>query len=112
MPTEPTGDPARAETRPPGDDPQARSRSEADAWGAFGLVVSGVTVWGGVGFLVGEWLDNPLPRVIGLLVGMAAGLYLVWFRYGAPTGTPAPTPGRKTETGPTGRGPADAGRTP
>jgi hypothetical protein len=39
-------------------------------------------VWGGVGALVGAWLDSRVPVAIGLLVGMAAGLYLVWFRYG------------------------------
>lgn len=55
---------------------------ESDAWAAFGLVVSGVLVWGGAGILVSRWLDHPLPAVVGLLVGMAGGLYLVWFRYG------------------------------
>ena len=55
---------------------------ESDAWAAFGLVVSGVLVWGGAGILLGRWLDSALPAVIGLLVGMAGGLYLVWFRYG------------------------------
>ena len=55
---------------------------ESDAWGAFGLVVSGVLVWGGAGILLSRRLDSPLPAVIGLLLGMAGGLYLVWFRYG------------------------------
>ncbi len=55
---------------------------EQDAWGAFGLVVSGVLVWGGAGALVGAWLDSRLPVLLGLLLGMAGGLYLVWFRYG------------------------------
>jgi len=57
-------------------------KGEQDAWGAFGLVVSGVLVWGVVGGLVGRWLDSSLPVLVGLLVGMTAGLYLVWFRYG------------------------------
>ncbi|MCW2776726.1 MAG: hypothetical protein JWN17_451 [Frankiales bacterium] len=57
-------------------------KGEADAWGAFGLVVSGVLVWGGVGWFVSDRLDNRLPLLVGLLVGMFAGLYLVWFRYG------------------------------
>lgn len=60
----------------------AARKGEADAWGAFGLVVSGVVVWGGVGALVGAWLDSSIPVLIGLLLGMTAGLYLVWFRYG------------------------------
>lgn len=57
-------------------------RGQADAWGAFGLVVSGVLVWGGVGWLLSAWLDSRVPVAVGLLVGMTAGLYLVWFRYG------------------------------
>lgn len=60
----------------------AARRGEADAWGAFGLVVSGVLVWGGVGWFVSDRLDNRLPLLLGLLLGMFAGLYLVWFRYG------------------------------
>lgn len=67
----------------PSDAPHTERRAgEQDAWGAFGLVVSGVAVWGGVGGLVGAWLDSDIPVVIGLLLGMSAGLYLVWFRYG------------------------------
>ena len=71
-------DPAASDVR------GAARKGEADAWGAFGLVVSGVLVWGGVGWFVSDRLDNRLPLVIGLLVGMFAGLYLVWFRYGRP----------------------------
>lgn len=59
-----------------------RRQSESDAWGAFGLVTAGVLVWGGVGGLLGAWLDSGIPVMVGLLVGMTAGLYLVWFRYG------------------------------
>ena len=61
-----------------------RRQGESDAWGAFGLVVAGVLVWGGIGALVGSRLDSTIPTMIGLLVGMAGGLYLVWFRYGRP----------------------------
>lgn len=74
VPTDRTGrDPAEG---------RARRKQESDAWGAFGLIVAGVLVWGGVGFGVGAWLDSQLPVLVGLLVGMFAGLYLVWFRYG------------------------------
>jgi ATP synthase protein I len=62
-------------------DPSGR-KGQADAWGAFGLVISGVLVWGGIGWLLSEWLDNSVFVMVGLLVGMAAALYLVWFRYG------------------------------
>ena len=71
---------------PPEEDDESsrtqRRQGEQDAWGAFGLVVSGVLVWGLVGGLVGHWLDSRFPVLVGLLLGMGAGLYLVWFRYG------------------------------
>jgi ATP synthase protein I len=57
-------------------------RGVSDAYAALSLVISGVLVWGGVGWLVSEWLDNRVFVMVGLLLGMGAGLYLVWFRYG------------------------------
>ncbi len=53
-----------------------------DALGALGLVVSGVFVWGGAGWLVSHWLHNRIFVMLGLLLGMFGGLYLVWFRFG------------------------------
>jgi F0F1-type ATP synthase assembly protein I len=44
-----------------------------------------VLVWGGVGYLLSERFDNQLFVLVGLLLGMGAGLYLVWFRYGRHT---------------------------
>lgn len=63
---------------PPTPPPPARD----DAWGALGLVMAGVFVWGGAGWLVSRWLDNRIFVMLGLLLGMFGGLYLVWFRYG------------------------------
>lgn len=67
------------------DDPDDVGRREqSSAWNAFSLVVSGVAVWGGVGWLVSEWLNSRVFLVLGLLVGTGAALYLVWVRYGKP----------------------------
>ncbi len=57
-------------------------KGEADAYGALGLVASGILFWGGVGYLLSEKLDNTIFVLLGLLLGMGGGLYLVWFRYG------------------------------
>jgi F0F1-type ATP synthase assembly protein I len=59
-----------------------RRKGEADAYGALGLVISGVLVWGGVGYLLSQRFDNQVFVLVGLLLGMGAGLYLVWLRYG------------------------------
>ena len=60
----------------------AGRKGEADAYGALGLVISGILFWGGIGYLLSEKLDNTIFVLAGLLLGMAGGLYLVWFRYG------------------------------
>jgi ATP synthase protein I len=60
-------------------------KGEADAYGALGLVISGVLFWGGVGYLLSERFDDQLFVLAGLLLGMGGGLYLVWFRYGRST---------------------------
>jgi ATP synthase protein I len=65
----------------PPPDPGGRP-GETDAWSAFSLVIGGVAFWGGVGWLLSEWLDNRLFVMGGLLLGMGGGLYLVWLRYG------------------------------
>ncbi len=69
-------------TSPDDESGDFRRKGEADAYGALGLIISGVLVWGGVGYAVSEWLDNRVFLMLGLLLGMGAGLYLVWFRYG------------------------------
>lgn len=63
---------------------QLARRGESDAFAALALIISGVLVWGGVGFALSAWLDNRLFVMVGLLVGMAGGLSLVWLRYGRP----------------------------
>lgn len=79
MPTDPYGGSSE-----PSDDGERRAERQAanDAWSAFGLMLSGVVVWGGAGYLVARWTGHQLFTMVGLLVGMATALYAVWFRYG------------------------------
>jgi ATP synthase protein I len=76
MSPDPTQEPS------PDDAAELGRREQSDAWNAFALIASGVTVWGGVGWLLSEWLDNRIYLMIGIIVGAAAALYLVWVRYG------------------------------
>ena len=83
MPTDPYG----AEPGKPGEGPDDGERrldrqAANDAWSAFGLMLSGVVVWGGAGYLVARWTGHELFTMVGLLVGMATALYGIWFRYG------------------------------
>jgi F0F1-type ATP synthase assembly protein I len=61
---------------------RAGRQASDDAWGAFGLMVSGVVVWGGAGYLVSRWTHHQIFTMVGLLLGMGTALYGVWFRYG------------------------------
>jgi hypothetical protein len=66
---------------------EGRGRSEGaqagdDAWSAVSLMISGLLVWGGAGFGVSKWLDQTWPLPVGILLGMAGAMYLVWVRYG------------------------------
>lgn len=73
--------PDAPEERSP-EDPSFRRKGEADAWNAFSLVLSGMLVWGGAGWLVSRWLDSQAWIGLGLMVGTGGGLALVWLRYG------------------------------
>jgi ATP synthase protein I len=79
MSTDPSRDPYEAS-----DDGERRAGRQAsnDAWSAFGLMVSGVVVWGGAGYLVSRWTGHQIFTMVGLLVGMGTALYGIWFRYG------------------------------
>lgn len=44
-------------------------------------LVSGILVWGGVGYLLDRWLGtSPWLLGLGCFVGNGAGLYLMWLR--------------------------------
>jgi ATP synthase protein I len=53
-----------------------------DPWAAISYLVTGVGVWGGVGWLVDRWLGTGVFVGVGVLAGAAAGVYLVYLRYG------------------------------
>lgn len=53
------------------------------AYAVMGTLLAGLLVWGGVGYVIDRIAGtDPLFVAIGLLVGMAGGIYLVYLRYG------------------------------
>ena len=59
-----------------------------DAWSTFSLLISGLLVWGGAGWLVDRLLGyQALFLPVGMFLGMGAALYVVFTRYGR---APAP----------------------
>jgi ATP synthase protein I len=53
------------------------------AWAVTATLLAGLGVWGGIGYLVDRWAGTyPLFTPIGLILGVAGGIYLVYVRYG------------------------------
>jgi hypothetical protein len=55
-----------------------------DPWAAFGYLVAGVGVYGFAGWGLSIWLHADYWIPIGILVGAAFGMYLVFARYRLP----------------------------
>ncbi|WP_019629361.1 AtpZ/AtpI family protein [Actinomadura atramentaria] len=72
------------EHRPgPESDPSDDHQSFANAaWSIPSYVLSGMAVYGGIGWLLDHWLGTSALFPIGILVGLALALYLVYHRYG------------------------------
>lgn len=74
---------------PPG---TSGDRLGGDPWHAFGYVVSGVGVYGALGWLCDRWLGTTFLVAVGILVGATIGIYMTFARFKtvgrAPAGTP------------------------
>jgi hypothetical protein len=73
-PTPPTG--------PPDPDAGHPRLEEARMWNVVSYLISGPVMFGGIGWALDHWLGTGFFVPMGILVGMAVSLYLVWFRYG------------------------------
>lgn len=45
-------------------------------------LIAGPVLFGGLGYLVDQWLGTAFLIVLGLLGGMALSMYVIWLRYG------------------------------
>jgi len=72
--------------RPAGDDQRhaRRDSTSNDGYSAFAYLLSGLIFYGGAGWLLDRWLGTNFIVLIGLLVGGAAAIYLIYVRYGRP----------------------------
>ena len=54
------------------------------AWSIVSHLISGLVIWGGLGWLGDQWLhpSGPLLFPIGVLVGAALATYLIVIRHG------------------------------
>jgi F0F1-type ATP synthase assembly protein I len=76
-----------------GDQPPQRPRGSDDytsgagkGWTAVAYLITGILVWGFIGWLVDRWLDTGgLATAIGVVVGAALAVYLIVLRLGGTT---------------------------
>lgn len=62
---------------------QDASHDESMAWAAIATLVGGPLTWGGVGWLIDQWLDSGrICTAMGVVVGFVTGIYIVYKRYG------------------------------
>lgn len=54
----------------------------ADPWRSFSYLVSGVLVYGFLGWLADRWLGTSFLVAIGILAGAGLGAYMTFARYG------------------------------
>ena len=52
-------------------------------WSIIGTLVAGVLAWGGIGWLLDQWLGTRYLVAVGIVVGMAGAFYLIIKRYGS-----------------------------
>ncbi len=68
-----------SESEPPREPP---GRGADVVWSIIGTLVAGVLAWGGIGWLLDQWLGTRFLVAIGIIVGMAGAMYLIIKRHG------------------------------
>jgi len=69
----------------PANDPSSDEKRPQDSLGVniFAYLLSGVILFGGIGWLLDRWLGTSFIVGFGVIGGTALSLYLVWVRYGS-----------------------------
>ena len=63
--------------------PQPPPPRGGDPWHAFAYLVSGVLMYGGLGWLGDRWLGTSFLVVVGILLGATLGIYMTIARFDA-----------------------------
>ena len=75
-----------SQQKPPSapDDETPQETPQGDPWHAFGYLVSGVLMYGLLGWLVDQWWGTSFMVVVGILAGAALGIYMTFARFNRP----------------------------
>ena len=77
--SQPDGDDGSTQDAP-GEPTEAPMR-EVDAYAILSYLLAGVILYGGIGWLLDWWLGTRGFVAAGIVLGAAAGVWLVWLRY-------------------------------
>jgi F0F1-type ATP synthase assembly protein I len=66
-------------------------RPKGDPWHAVGYIVSGVGLYGFLGWLADQWLGTSFLVAVGILIGAGLGLYMTFVRFNRSSGTDGQT---------------------
>jgi ATP synthase protein I len=55
---------------------------ENQGWSVFSYLISGMAVYGAIGWLIGRWTHVALIFPVGMLTGLALAIVLIIYRYG------------------------------
>lgn len=80
-PTDGDDDVSPARPDGPSEPPPMR---EVDAWAVISYLLAGVIFYGGIGWLVDQWLGTRGFVGAGIVLGAAGGIWLIWLRYSKP----------------------------
>jgi F0F1-type ATP synthase assembly protein I len=79
--------------------PQVKPASKGadEGWAVLSTLISGIVIFGGIGWLLDQWWGTRLATPVGLVIGMALGIYAVVAQFGrsgaAQSTEKAPSPG-------------------
>ncbi|MDO4412034.1 hypothetical protein [Cutibacterium sp.] len=62
---------------------RSRLSSNNDAWGVLSYVLAGMLFYGGIGWLLSSHFHQMWIFAVGMIVGLAASVYLIVKRYGS-----------------------------
>ena len=81
-----------SQSSPSSGDPTAAAQESprGDPWHAFGYIVSGVGLYGFLGWLADQWLGTAFLVALGIVTGATLGLYLTFSRFNR-EGPPPPS---------------------
>lgn len=74
------------------------SKGVDQGFAVLSTLISGFVVFGGIGWLLDQWWGTRLMTPIGVVVGMALGIYAVVMQFGrSASAEPAPTASRSSD---------------